>query len=506
MSISLLGIIALQVVWIDNALTLKQQQFDNSVNTALTTLTKKVEEIENNALIKRELFKTLVDTVALTNIETETRITKTPNFQSNITISKTPPKEIILQLDSIALSDTINNVVLINNVVDSFNHNFTINKSKSRKEDAVYLSTTKTDNVKKSFIRVIEEIASAKPSVDVRLNNVHFDSLLNSTLNLANINLAFHATVQDKDSTYWTKDTIDKKGKVFSTPIFPNDVSENEATFNIQFPDSNQYAWSNITTLLATSILFTLVILITFYISIKTLLKQKKISEIKSDFINNMTHEFKTPIATISLAADSINSEQVINNKEKLNYYTSVIKEENERMLSQVENILQISLLDKQELNLSIEKVNLHEALDKAVKNMRLQIEMKDGIINTDYQAHTSTISGDVFHLINVFTNLLDNANKYCETKPIITIHTQNINRGIEISFTDNGIGMKEETIKRVFDKFYRAHTGDIHNVKGFGLGLSYTKAIIEAHNGTIKVKSNYGKGSEFIVFLPIDE
>ena len=252
------------------------------------------------------------------------------------------------------------------------------------------------------------------------------------------------------------------------------------------------------------SILFTVIITTAFYITIRSLLKQKKLSEIKSDFINNMTHEFKTPLATISLAVDALKNEKVSGDKEKTNYFTGVIKEENKRMNKQVEAILQAALLDKKEVQLNLKKYPAHELINIAVNNMRLPVQEKNGLLDINLDAKNQMIIADEVHFINFVNNLLDNAVKYSKENPVIKLTTSNVANQFKIKIEDNGIGMNKETLSRIFEKFYRAHTGNIHNVKGFGLGLSYVKTMVNAHKGTIKAESILGKGSSFTISIPL--
>ena len=252
------------------------------------------------------------------------------------------------------------------------------------------------------------------------------------------------------------------------------------------------------------SILFTVIITTAFYLTIRSLLKQKKLSEIKSDFINNMTHEFKTPLATISLAVDALKNEKVSGDKEKTNYFTGVIKEENKRMNKQVEAILQAALLDKKEVQLNLKKYPAHELINIAVNNMRLPVQEKNGLLDINLDAKNQMIIADEVHFINFVNNLLDNAVKYSKENPVIKLTTSNVANQFKIKIEDNGIGMNKETLSRIFEKFYRAHTGNIHNVKGFGLGLSYVKTMVNAHKGTIKAESILGKGSSFTISIPL--
>ncbi len=254
------------------------------------------------------------------------------------------------------------------------------------------------------------------------------------------------------------------------------------------------------------AIIFTIIIISSFYLTIRTMLRQKKLGEIKNDFINNMTHEFKTPIATISLAVDALKNKKVQQDLEKINYFSAIIKEENLRMNRQVETILKASQLERQEVELNLKPVHVHETIQYVVDNFILQLEEKQGAVELQLKAENDLLQVDEVHFSNLINNLVDNAVKYAKTNvPLqVKISTQLTAKSFEIRVEDNGIGMSKETLKRVFERFYRAHTGNLHNVKGFGLGLSYVKTIADAHGGTIKVESTMGKGSTFILHLPL--
>jgi two-component system phosphate regulon sensor histidine kinase PhoR len=271
----------------------------------------------------------------------------------------------------------------------------------------------------------------------------------------------------------------------------------------IYFPTKASVVWSDTLPNLLGTIFFSAIILLCFAYTIFIILRQKKVSEMKSDFINNMTHEFKTPIATISLAADSITSPLVMNHPDKLKRFANIIKQENKRMNSQVEKVLQMAVIDKKEFSLKLTDINLHDVIYNAVENITLQVEKKDGTVNTELGATQPVIQGDMTHISNIINNLLDNANKYSPEQPEITVSTRNLANGVEVTVADKGIGMTSEARKHIFDKFYRVHTGNLHDVKGFGLGLSYVKAIMTAHKGQVDVKSELGKGSSFTLFFP---
>jgi two-component system phosphate regulon sensor histidine kinase PhoR len=252
------------------------------------------------------------------------------------------------------------------------------------------------------------------------------------------------------------------------------------------------------------AVFFTLLIIAAFYVTVNALLRQKKLSEIKNDFINNMTHEFKTPLATISLAVDALRNEKVIHDRQKSEYFSGIIKEENKRMNKQVETILQASLLDRQELQLNLRSIHAHSVILESMENFQLQLEGRGGRSELQLNARNDLLEVDEVHFTNLISNLIDNAVKYSKDNLVIRITTHSTNKSLVIRIEDNGIGMSKETQRRIFEKFYRAHTGNLHNVKGFGLGLSYVKTIVDAHRGKIKVDSVVGRGTNFTLEFPL--
>ncbi len=292
------------------------------------------------------------------------------------------------------------------------------------------------------------------------------------------------------------------KNTAFRVPLFPADFNV-PGYLMVHFPGQVGYIWRSVWPTLMGTILFTGIVIYSFAYTIFVIFRQKKLSEIKTDFINNMTHEFKTPIATISLAVDSITSPAIASQPERVRRFADIIKAENRRMNSQVEKVLQMALLDRNQIEINQRPVNVHDLLEKATDHMSLQVDHRGGTIICEYRAASPVILADETHLSNVFHNLLDNANKYSPDQPDITVRTSDNDQHIEIEIEDKGIGMTQEDKKRIFDKFYRVHTGNLHDVKGFGLGLSYVKKIVDLHKGSIKVKSEPGKGSRFILRFP---
>ncbi len=269
------------------------------------------------------------------------------------------------------------------------------------------------------------------------------------------------------------------------------------------FPNRSNIILSTLWKNFLGTLVFSLLILSCFAYTINVIWRQKKVSEMKTDFINNMTHEFKTPIATISLATDSIINPGILGHPEKVQRFVNIIKQENKRMNSQVEKVLQMALIDKRDFSLKLVPINLHEVIQAALENINLRVEKREGSAKAVLDATNPIVEGDLTHVSNMINNLLDNAEKYSAEKPEITISSRNVPNGVEITVQDKGIGMSKEARKQIFDKFYRVSTGNLHDVKGFGLGLSYVKAMMTAHKGQVEVKSELGKGSSFMLTFP---
>ena len=274
----------------------------------------------------------------------------------------------------------------------------------------------------------------------------------------------------------------------------------------IVISDMKNFVLRSVGWMIAAAVFFSLIIITAFYLTVRTILTQKKLSEMKTDFINNMTHELRTPLATISIAVDTLKNEKVIGDRERLGAIAQIIKTENARMNTQVEQILQAAQLDISEVLKDKETLHVHDVLHRINDKFSLQLEEKNGTIEFNFEATEDSVSGHPVHFVNMLSNLVDNALKYSreDVDPRIIITTKNQRNRIIVSIEDNGIGMTRDTVSKVFDKFYRAHTGNVHDVKGFGLGLNYTRKMVEAHEGTIQVESSLGKGSTFIISLPL--
>lgn len=293
------------------------------------------------------------------------------------------------------------------------------------------------------------------------------------------------------------------KNQGIKAELFPSDLLGVENYLVIHFPKKQNYLMQQVFLPLGSSLVFMCIIIVCFVYAIKVIIRQKKVSEIKNDFINNMTHEFKTPISTVSLAVEALQDPDLFGEQVLRKRYLNIIKDENIRLGKQVEQVLQAAALEKNDFNLKIEKVDLQAIIEATKKHFELLVENRGGTLTTEYSLLTGRLEVDVFHLNNILNNLLDNATKYSKDAPIIKITVEETETNFILSISDRGIGISKEAQKKIFDKFYRVPTGNLHDVKGFGLGLSYVKTMIEAHKGTIMLKSEPGQGSVFTINLP---
>lgn len=484
MSAALIGIVWLQVYWISGSIKLNEDQFDKNVFEALNKVAEKIEDEED-----MEAFSYLNGYSTTYYEQGVSQITQKDG-------SAAATRWASLNVSNLALPDTTHKDGL----------NCDCPKCKLEKESRNW------EMKKYKQVRFQFPIAE-------RINLQHLDEFLHQELQnrgintdvnygvFSNPNRSFviannHYVVEDDGPKVVQAGFDNLYNSIYRVHLFPKDI-KSPGVLMIYFPNRASLVWGSAWKTLLMSILFTGIILFCFAYTIQVIFQQKKLSEMKTDFINNMTHEFKTPIATISLAADSITSPMISVNPDKVKRFADIIKQENRRMNSQVEKVLQMALLDKKELQLKLSDVNLHDVIATAVANFSLQVEKREGTVIADLRAENPVVEGDMTHITNIIHNLMDNANKYSPEKPEIMVSTRNVANGVEVTVTDNGIGISKEARKHIFDKFYRVHTGNLHDVKGFGLGLSYVKTMITAHKGQIDVKSEPGKGSSFILYFP---
>jgi two-component system phosphate regulon sensor histidine kinase PhoR len=344
---------------------------------------------------------------------------------------------------------------------------------------------------------------------NMKINKEELQNTLEGELAASGIDTPFEFAVFRGDSivdgVYSRVKPKEFRESPYMVNLFSQGLLRKGETLSVVFPRKTNYVLGSMGLMLGGSGLFLMIIISTFALSLWFIIRQKKTSEMQADFINNMTHEFKTPIATISLAADTIANNRVISDEDKVRHFIGMIKKENSRMNRQVESILQIATLDKHEMDFDFKETDMHEVISQAIDTVEIQVADKEGVINRHLDARRSIITGDAEHLRNLVHNLLDNANKYSKGAPEITVSTHSNESGIFLSVEDKGIGMSKTVQHHVFERFYRETTGNIHNVKGFGLGLNYVKAITDAHGGTVTVESELGQGSIFTVFLPFN-
>lgn len=345
-----------------------------------------------------------------------------------------------------------------------------------------------------------------------RYSEGELDSLVNFALTeYGGIHTEYHFGIYDAfDHPLILPDRSKNYGKQiiddgYKMRLLPRDYLTAETFLHIWFPNRDTYLMKTLWPLLASSILFLVTIVLAFSYTIRTIFRQKKISEIKNDFINNMTHELKTPIATISLACEALNDPAMSASSKNVHQYVGMIRDENKRLGVLVENVLKSAVLDRGEMELAKDDVDIHQLIRTTIRNIELQVAQKGGKIEQNLLAENSVVKGDKVHLTNVIYNLLDNAIKYSQDKPLIELETTSDNMSLTLSVKDHGIGIKKDDQARIFDKLFRVPTGNVHNIKGFGLGLSYVKVIIEKHHGTVSVASELGKGSTFTIQLPIN-
>lgn len=341
-----------------------------------------------------------------------------------------------------------------------------------------------------------------------RVDDAILDSVLAKELKMKGITAKFGFGVTDKNNkltSVFNKVYKEKKdNNTYSYPLFTDKKDRTLYSLALVFPKKEYSLAMNNWPMLLGTFLSLLTILGIYIISINYMMRQKKLAEIKTDFINNMSHEFKTPLATISVATDSLANDKIATNPEKVRYYSNLIKQENLRMKKQVENVLNMSKLERNEVNLFLKETNVRELIKKTTESFNLIVAQRNGSLTEEFTADRYTFKIDEFHISNMLVNLLDNANKYSPDTPDIKIKTKNEGNFYVIEISDKGMGMETQNKTKIFEKFFREETGNIHNVKGQGLGLSYVKKIVELHKGQIIVESHKGEGSVFTIKLPM--
>lgn len=527
MLLSLAGIIWVQIIWIRNAMDIRNENFNSAVFASLENAANAIESNREMSFffdapsifnspsadissylsigsyssdggknysysVTSQTVKGSVDSSGNINFDNPVITTTDTTFQSDsgvVTIT-TPGRQ--GDFDVVIPTDKINGN---QGVIPANNQEFL---EMVRRRASQFQSMSE---------QMISEVYQWEKTMDISNEEVSY--ALSRSFQFSNIRTPFEFAII-KDGTV-REGSFKKAGKNdflksnYMVRLFPDNIIRQDLIVSVIFPERTNYVLGSMSWLLGGSLLFSLIILATFALSIFFILRQKKISEMKSDFLNNMTHEFKTPIATISLAADTITNPKVINDETSIKHFISMIKKENGRMNKKVETILQIASLDKKEIDFRFENLSLHSVIERAAETIEIQVHQRNGRLSVKLNAPEPVIYGDFEHLTNLVNNLLDNALKYSPESPDITVETANNDRGIIISVTDKGIGMSKNVQSKIFERFYRQSSGNVHDVKGFGLGLNYVKAIIDAHKGNVTVTSEPGKGSRFDIFLPFN-
>ena len=514
MGLSLIGLVGFQLYWINSSLKISEERFKQDAHQALNNVVAKLEQQEALFTISNS-FETSFDLRELDSLSFDTlklidRGTRFYYSGDSMTSEGKSNVEVSIEQEGFKLDFEQQNQLKARSTgpTPSRDIDFEIRQIQ-QKADSIK-EKSKLENKSEMVTIILDELLTGKRKLSNRLQSEQIDSLLRIELgnNGIDIEYSFGVLDQDRDSLVFATragDGIDDlMESELRVTLFPNDIIGNISYLILHFPDQQQYLIRKTWITLALALALISIVVLCFAYAIFTIIRQKKLSTVKNDFINNMTHEFKTPISTISLATEALQDRTVVQNSDVRERYLKIIDTENQRLSRQVEKVLQIASLEKEDFDLKIENIDVHKTIEKVLENITIQVEKKGGKITTDFKATEKLIPADEHHLTNIIYNLLDNANKYTNKPPRISISTSDgPDKGIWIRIIDNGIGMTKEVINRIFDKFYRKPTGNLHDVKGFGLGLSYVKTLVEAHGGNIDVKSATNKGSVFEIFLP---
>ncbi len=508
MTVALVGLISFQIYWINNAIKLSRERFDKDVQESLRNVSERLELNEMLFVASNSFFS---DTdKGIIWVEEGNRNSGSIVVQE--TIIKTDPKN---ESEKLKFKSNQNELRVINKT--RVYEDFTIDSAGNRHTVTIHLNDTTNDSLIVDFDRlekksekfnvVVKKLLDFESGFEHRIHPKILDSLLNAEFSDKGIHIKFEYGVFDASknkfviSKFKNEDAI--KNSELKANLFPNDILGNVNYLLVNFPHQGQFLFRKVWATLASSLFFIGLIVFAFVYAIRIILRQKKLSEIKNDFINNMTHEFKTPIATVALASEALLEDEIAGNKQTYNRYLKVIRKETKRLEQQVEKVLSAAVLDKNDFKLNIKQIDPSHLITEVIGAFEFRIKELNGSITTTFESNEESIMGDEPHLKNVIQNLVDNAIKYTSGSPYITIRTYNIDSFLNIEVSDNGIGIAKEDQRRVFDKFYRVSTGDIHDVKGFGLGLSYVKSIIVSHGGSVGLQSESGKGSTFVLSIP---
>jgi len=511
MSLALLGLTSFQLYWINSAIRLNRERFESDVHESLNFVVNKLEKQEAylfafkginkfrpRAVIEEHIYRT--DTSSDGIVRYDARIFRLESDSAKHLFefddfwkTKIQKKENIKGITRTGEKQLIKTFQIAPKGLDQI-HSVDQYEKLNKKSQLITI--------------VLDEIITGPKKIRKRIEIKTLDSLLQEEFSNRGIHINYGFGIFNSEDDkpvmlHQVSNMEDLKKSKLKATMFPNDIIGNANYLMVNFPDEKQFLFKQIWLTLTSSGVLILVIIGCFAYAILTIIKQKKLSEIKNDFINNITHEFKTPISTVSLACEALGEKEINQDPKSYNRYLKVIRDENSRLAKQVEKVLQIATMDKKDYKLRFERVDINRIISGAIKNFELQVKKDGGKINTFLDLNLPLVLVDEEHLANVVHNLLDNACKYSPDIPDISITTKTQNRDVIISIEDHGIGMSKDQMKKIFDKFYRVPTGNVHDVKGFGLGLNYVKKMVEAHNGQIEVKSELQKGSMFTIKLP---
>jgi two-component system, OmpR family, phosphate regulon sensor histidine kinase PhoR len=498
--LSFSGLILIQLNWIHNAIALTDQQFRYLANKALESVVLDLEEKELINNILADIDPNSTDSVTAVVSPNSPLVRKIQGYHPNSAL-----------LEKYGLKKPGQPITIISSghkILFAADNNYPFSAEDTPEPTDQIESCGISGRVSNKIVfleNIMEKILLNTPDIRERVNPEDINRNLRTALNNVGIYLNYEFSITGQMGVLWkTPGFVDKPGtNKFIKQLFPNDPVPGQNQIILYCLQEAQYKFNKIGNLGFLSLVFTSLLLFLSTGTFIVIFRQKKMSEIRSDFINNMTHELKTPISTISLASQMIADKSISDKDKNIDNLAKVISDESMRLKFHVEKVLQMAIFEKVKMRLRLMEINIHGIIDKAVDNFALQLSSSEGCIKRDLQAVSPYVLVDEIHFINALSNIIDNAIKYSKGKPCIEITTRNNKKGIIITVEDKGIGISKENLKRIFDKFYRVPSGNIHNVKGFGLGLSYVKKIIEEHNGTIKVESQVNKFTRFTIFLP---
>lgn len=507
-SIALLALIGIQAYWITNDFYAKEDLFAQKVNDALNSTSSKLERLDTTKGYKRTRVSRSAVVINPPFINNQLAPGSYLRMTTNQSVDSNGTQFSRITYREDAVDSLVKNMKDDPSAVNFLNHiRLQKNQLKSTTNDLFGKLPTGNDFFKDEYL--FESYNNYKQKVDTLM----LDSILKSELRANNIKAKFnyyltslypgsahHGNLVQAESM---EDSVG--GAVYKINLSPSNRFIDPEYLIVHFPTQERDVFRSMLGSLVLSLIVILILIFSFYIILASNLRQKKLSQIKNDFISNMTHEFKTPISTIALASEMLSDASINQTPDKQHRFLKMIRDENKRLSVLVESILQTSILDKGEFKLKLTELDVHEIINTAISNTQLLIAQKNGTITTFLNAEKHIFNADKVHLTNIIFNLIDNAIKYTREVPEIKISTFNTPEGIMIEIKDNGIGISKENQRKIFDKFYRVPTGNVHNVKGFGLGLSYVLAVIVKHGGTISVDSELGKGSTFKLHLPFD-